>query len=389
MPNRSYLVLITAGLLLAAPAHAEKKWQGQVLHMAILGENFAGAKVYLGAVTGRCSREFGDLLRQDLLAHGVTLVSDKELTSVGAEHHVQSTIPPSGGAPELALALGPTDVISVEISTCQALPRELMGTGLPATHIARTEAHFLASLRVIDLATGSELTVLTLRADPAKQNESQTGSPEAPGTAELVDMATRQGIEQTRHLYSAYRENQELVFMDDKDCNLRQSWDLLKAGDYSGLLRAARTNAEGCHAAPKVEAAAWYDMAIANMLLQNYDGALAAFHKSKALHDIGPTDDLASQCQRNKALAGALARQVVAWTEEEHKHAKPAGEVQTGIIFDNDLVVRLVQGDVKDEDIIRMIGSEPNRFALNPDDLAKLRDAGVPEAIVNAMLARK
>jgi hypothetical protein len=365
MPKRSYRIFIAAGVMAAtAPAYAEKKWQGQVRHIAVLGENFVGAKILLGTIAGRCSHEFGDL-------------------------PLQATVPPSGGAPELALALGPTDVISAEISTCKALPRELMGTGLPATHIARTEAHFLASLRVIDLATGSELTVLTLRADPARQNESQTGSPEAPGTAELIDIATRQGIEQARHLYSAWKENQELVFMDDKECNLRQSWDLLKADDYSGLLRSTKANAEGCHAAPKIEAAAWYDLAIANLLLQNYDGALTAFRKSKALHGISQADDLAEQCQRNKALAGALARQVVAWTQMEHKNAKPTAEVQTGIIFDNDLVVKLMQGDVADADIIRMIGREPNRFALGPEDLAKMRDAGVPQTIVDAILARK
>jgi hypothetical protein len=84
-----------------------------------------------------------------------------------------------------------------------------------------------------------------------------------------------------------------------------------------------------------------------------------------------------------------LAHQVVEWTKETHKNDKPAAEVRTGIIFDNELVVRLVQGDVADADIIRMIGSEPNRFALAAEDLKRMRDAGVSEAIVNAMLARK
>jgi hypothetical protein len=296
MRKRTWFVSIAAALLAGAPpANAEKKWQGQVLHMAVLGENFAGAKVILGNIEGRCAREFGDLLRQDLLGHGVMLVSEKELISAATAHHLQPTLPSSGGAPELAQALGPTDVISAEISRCQALPREpMMGTGL----------HFLASLRVTDLAGGSELAVLTLRADPAKQNEAQTGSPEYPGSAELVDIATRQGIEQTRHLYSPWKENQELVYMDDKECNLRESWDLLKAGDFSGLVSAARANAEGCHAAPKVASAAWYDLAIADLLLQNYDGALAAFGKSKALHEMPQAADLTAQCRRNKALAG-------------------------------------------------------------------------------------
>jgi hypothetical protein len=334
--------------------------------------------------------EFGDLLRQDLLAHGVTVVSEKEYMAAAAEHHLQLSGPPFGGSAELAHLLGPTDVISADISACQALPREAMlGSGLPASHISRTEGHFLASLRVVDLTSGSEVATLTLRADPAKQNESQTSIPEHPAPSELIDMATRQAIDQTRRLYAPWKENQELVFMDDKECNLRQSWDLLKGGDYSGLLRAARANAESCQAGPKIAAAAWYDLAIACMLVQNYEGALSALGKSRKLHDIREAADMEDQCRRNKTFAEALARQVVEWTREEHKNDKPAREVQTGIIFDNDLVVRLVQGNVADEDIVRMIGTQPNRFALSPEDLTKLRDAGVPEPIVQAMLARK
>jgi hypothetical protein len=391
MRHYGCFLIIAAGLLVpAGPASADKKWQGQILHMPVLGDNFAGAKVLLGSITGRCSREFGDLLRQDLLAHGVTVVSDKELTAAASDHHLQVSLPLSGGSAELGRVLGPTDLISTDISRCQALPREpIIGSGLPAMHISRTEGHFQASLRVVDLATGDDVATLSLRADPGKQNESQTGSPEYPAASELVDIATRQAIEQTRHLYTHWSENQELVFMDDKECNLRQSWDLLKAGDYSGLLRAARTNAESCHAGPKIAAAAWYDLALADMLLQNYEGALAALDKSQKLHDIREAADMIDQCKRNKSFAEALARQVVAWTREEQKNAKPVGEVQTGIIFDNDLVVRLVQGNVADEDIVKMIASQPTRFALNPEDLAKMRDAGVPEAIVNAMLARK
>jgi len=384
-------LMIAAGLLLAAgPAAAEKKWQGQVLHAPVLGENFAGAKVLLGPITGRCSRDFGGLLRQDLLAHGVAVVSERELTAVAAEHHLEVTIPPSGGAAELARALGPADVISADITRCQALPREpMLGNGLPATHISRTEGHFLASLRVADLATGEELATLPLSADPAKQNEAQTGAPEYPAPPDLIDIATRQAIGQARRLYSQWKEDQELVFMDDKECNLRQSWDLLKAGDYSGLLRTARANAESCHGGPKTAAAAWYDLGIADMLLQNYDGALSAFDKSRKLHEIRETAGLVDWCRRNKALADALPRQVLAWARVEPKTNISTAEVQTGIIFDNDLVVRLVHGNVVDEDIVSMIRTQPNRFVLNPDELAKLHDAGVPEAIVKAMLARK
>ena len=391
MRDYNCFLIIAAGLLVVAtPATAEKRWQGQISHMPVLGESFAGAKVVLGAISGRCSREFGDLLRQDLIANGALVVTEKELTAADAEHHLTLSLPLSGASPDLAHLLGLTDLISVDISRCQALPREpLMGSGLPASHISKTEGHFLASVRVVDLATGGELAVLTLHTDPTKQNESQTGSPEYPASSELVDIAIRQAIQQTRSLHAPWKEDQDLVFMDDKECNLRQSWDLLKAGDYSGLLRAARANAESCTAGPKAAAAAWYDLGIACMLLQNYDGALSAFDKSRKLHDLRGAAEMADQCRKNKAFAEALAHQVVGWMQEEHKNDKQTGEVRTGIIFDNELVIRLVQGNVADEDIIKMIGTQPNRFALTPEDLAKVRDAGVPEPVIQAMLAQK
>lgn len=387
----NWRLLLTAGVLLSPfPAPAEKRWQGQISHMAILGDHFAGAKVLVGSINGRCSQEFGNLLRRDLVAHGVTLIADRELAAIATEHHIQANVSPGTPAPEIAHFAGPTDIITVEIARCQALPREpIIGTGLPATHISRTEGHFQASLRVADLGTGNELANLALEADPAKQNESQTGSPEYPAASELTDVATKQAIEQTRRLYSPWSEKQEVVYMDDKECNLRNSWDLLKDGDFSGLLRAARTNADACKAGPKIGSAAWYDLAVADMLLQNYDGALAAFEKSQKLHEIRETAALVDQCKRYKGYAAALAGQVVAWARGDHKNTQSAAPVENGIIFDNELVVRLVQGNVADEDIISFIRTQPNRFALNADDLAKMRDAGVPEPILNAMLAGK
>jgi hypothetical protein len=66
-----------------------------------------------------------------------------------------------------------------------------------------------------------------------------------------------------------------------------------------------------------------------------------------------------------------------------------ARDAQTGILFTNDLVIRLVQGDVADQDILKMIATQPNRFALGLDDLVKLKQAGAPDAIAAAMQRRQ
>jgi len=284
-------------------------------HLAILGKDLVGARVIFGQVTGRCSQEFSDLLRQDLRAHGIPLVAQ-------AEAGVTAVV-----------------TISVDVSECQALPDQaIIGSGLPATHISRTEGHFLATLHVKDWWSGDELATQTLRADPSKQNESPSTQPEWPAPADLIVTARLQALGQTRRLYEPWLDTEEVQFMDDKDCNLRAEFDLFKASDYKGLLQAALSNAESCHASPKTRAAAWYNLGIAYMVVQNYDGALAAFDKTGKLRDSRMVTEAKAQCQTNKGLAQALAWHVVAWVRQTQKDAKPAEPVRTGIIFTNDLV---------------------------------------------------
>ncbi len=360
----SLLVLLL--FIAAFPAIGEKKLQVKMPHPAILGEGMAGARVILGQVTGRCSEEFARLLRQDLVAHGIGLVAQAE--------------------PGVTAIL----VISVDISECQALPEQpIVGSGLPAAHISRTVGHFLATLHVKDWASGEELATQTLRADPSKQNESSSTQPEWPAPSDLIAIARLQALGQTRRLYEPWIETEEVSFMDDKDCNLRAEFDLFKAADYQGLLQAAVANAASCQANPKTVAAAWYNLGIAYMVMQNYNRALAAFDKTGKLRDGRLVTDAVAECQTDKSLAQALARRVVAWENQVQKETQPAKPVRTGIIFTNDLVIRLVQGNVADEDILKMIATEPNRFALGGDDLLKLKQAGVPDAIVAAMQKNK
>jgi hypothetical protein len=363
MPRRRPYSLLPWLLLIAIfPAIGQKKLQVKMPHPAILGEGLAGARVVFGQVSGRCSEDFASLLRQDLLAHGIPLVAQ-------------------AGSGVTAVV-----TISVDISTCQALPSPpIIGEGIPAMHISRTDGHFLATLHVKDWWSGEELATQALRADPSKQNESPSTQPEWPAPSDLIATARLQALGQTRHLYEPWIGTEEVSFMDDKDCSLRAEFDLFRAADYRGLLQAALANAASCHANPKTVAAAWYNLGIAYMVVQNYDAALAAFAKTGKLQDSRMVTDAMAQCQAAKSLAQALGRHVLAWEKQMQKDTKPAKPVRTGIIFTNDLVIRLVQGNVADEEIQKMIASEPNRFALGDDDLVKLKQAGVPDPIVAAM----
>jgi hypothetical protein len=79
----------------------------------------------------------------------------------------------------------------------------ILGEGLPAMHISRTEGIFLASIRAVDPAAGGrELAAVIVRGHAQKDNESQTLNPEYPAPAEVKSMALRQGLADARHLYA-------------------------------------------------------------------------------------------------------------------------------------------------------------------------------------------
>ena len=63
--------------------------------------------------------------------------------------------------------------------------------------------------------------------------------------------------------------------------------------------------------------------------------------------------------------------------------------MQTGMLMTNDLVIKLVAGNIAEEEILKMIASQPGRFSLGAEDVAKLKQAGVGDAIVAAMRGKK
>jgi hypothetical protein len=388
MPSHGRLAVLALSFALSVfNASGEKRWQVKVQEPAILGDSIAGARVVFGPVTGRCASEFTELLSQDMLAHGVIVIPPDEVAAAAARHNVQATAPPEARAhPELAKVLGPSVLVTAEIARCEARPREaLRGPGLPAIHISRTEGYLNASVRVLDLASGEELAALAIRANPGKQNEAQSAPPEYPSAPELLATALRQGVTDASRLYTSWVDSREFSFMDDKDCNLKEAFALLQSRHYDGLVRVSRRNAESCTANPKVQAAAWYNLGVSYLLVGNDSGAHAALVRAQALKDNRQIAEALSLCTKKKARSEVLARRILAWVRQIQTEKAPEGQVRTGILFTNELVIRLVQGNVADENIIGLIASQPSRFVLGANELLKLKQAGVSDAVINAM----
>lgn len=340
---------------LAAPqARAEKRVMVKVERSAELDAVLIGKSVVLTPAAGECPREFSELLAQDLAARGFPVVSREQ-------------------------AKAPAVVISLDATRCEARPREpLRGAGLPAVHISRTEGHVAIALRITDLASGQELATTTVRGDAQKENQSQSGQPEYPSPPEVRQMAVKQTLVQARRLYLPWIDNREIPVMDGKECNLRAAYELAKAGDYQSLLRQSRANAASCASFPKSAADASYNLGVALLLNRQYEEALPAFTAAGEIRGAAGLMDL---CRKETAARAARA--------PKPAEPPPGGTSQTGIILTNDFIIKMVQGNVAEDEILRMIATQPVRFTFGPDDLVRLNEAGVSQAIVTAMRGKR
>jgi|HubBroStandDraft_1064217.scaffolds.fasta_scaffold01166_9 hypothetical protein len=354
------LAVAVGFLILGGYARAEKRVAFKIAHSPSLAAAFAGRLVTPGRLTGDCAKEFGDLLFEDMRAHGVAAAR-------GADS---------------AAAATPAIVVSIDVSRCEGRPQQpILGEGLPAVHISRTEGWFLAEVRAVDPVNGQELAVVAVHGHAQKENQSQTGSPEWPAPSELKSMALRQGLAEAQRLYATWIENREVPFMDGKECHMKQAYDLAKGGDYDGVVRLLSASTESCAPGSKTALESWYDLGVGYMALRKFDGALMAFEKASELNGGKLVAGLMDECR--KEIAAIQARQPKA------PPAVQGAPVQTGIVLTNDFIVKLIDGNVAEEEVLKMIANQPGRFSLEPGDLARLKAAGVPDSVITAMRNKK
>jgi hypothetical protein len=351
---------VAVAFMLGCYAHAEKKITVKIAHSPSLAATLAGKLVAPGQLTGDCAKEFGDLVFQDIRAHGVAMAG-------GAD---------SGGS------AAPAIVLSIAVSRCEARPLPAMtGEGLPAVHISRTEGWLVAQVRAVDAASGQEVASATVHGHAQKENESQSTVPEWPAPAEVKSMALRQGVAEAQRLYAPWTETREIPFMDSKECHLKQAFDVAKAGDHEALVKLSRTNAESCGTGSKAAMETWYNLGVACFLVRQYDEAVSAFEKAAGLNGGKLVAGLMEECRKESAALKAA--------QPQPAPAVQGAPVQTGMVMTNDFVIKLIAGNVAEEEVLKMIANQSGRFSLEPADLARLKAAGVPDSAIAAMRNKK
>jgi len=252
-------------------------------------------------------------------------------------------------------------------------------------HKSRVEGHFIATIHAVDLTNGRDLAENTIHVNPQKENQAMTMVPEYPGQGEVRDMALEEAAARAQRMYLPWIETWEVPFMSERSCGLREAWDLLKKRDYEGAVSEARARAVSCDKGRSVAADAWYDLGVSYMLVQNYDDALSALEQAQRIHRSRMITDVIGGCRRVREFTQAMAP---LWQDAAiDRHQSEVA--QTDILLTNGFIIGLVQGNVSAGDIIRLIAVQPGHFSLAPEDLARLRQAAVPDAVIAAMKEKK
>ena len=147
-------------------------------------------------------------------------------------------------------------------------------------NISRTRYALEGSVRVVDLTTGQVLGSHNFEAKPQRDNQSATGIPEFPPVDELKDTALQEVGAQVNAMFFPSANVANLIFYDDKDCGLKQVYEIHKNGDRDGALRMMDSELNQCksgHKKDKSLARAYYDAGLLHCLHHDYDVASTLF----------------------------------------------------------------------------------------------------------------
>ncbi len=367
-----------------------------IQHPAALAVALKGKTVVVTPIgNGPCLQEFSDQLEQMFQSNGVNLVDRANFATIMREQHLEaSDAVDAGTAVQLGKVAGLAAMIFVHVSRCvtrQDPPLTSNQYVGPPLLISRTESHFQASIKTVDSATGRVLGTNPIQSDPRRENNG-TGplQPEYPPIEEVQDVALQSAIQSAEHLYFPWSESRTVAFLDSKTCNLKQAYDMLRAGDIDGTLKLSLENAEACKSDPKAahQADALYNLGVTYMLMHRYTEALDALHRSQQLHSDNTVIQTILECKRARETEQAAKLQAER-ADTPPPPVTKSQSTQSADALTNNSIVEMVKGGLPDSMIVKEIARKICNFALNPSDLVALKKAGVPDAVIEAMLDKK
>jgi hypothetical protein len=243
------------------PAHAGPK-------VAVRLPRAAMAEWRLGTVAfvpqpGDCARQVQGNVAQVLASHQIS-AGPVDLRALLYERSV--SLPAFLGSAEvqsLGKHVGADTLFVIRLTRCGspertsswAHPRDWLGIEDKKVieYAVTTRASISGTLQALDLKSGRISKALPLEAVPVATQKSRDGYPEGVSVDEIQRQAAAMIAAQIERVFLPWTDERELVFFDDKDCDLKAAAALLKAGDIKGAVEQSRRNVDACRANPKAK----------------------------------------------------------------------------------------------------------------------------------------
>lgn len=273
-------------------------------------------RVAFGDPRGACADEAIELVDRmilpDFQQNQMDVVERQALDQIMAEHNFNQTsaVDPQS-ATQLGKILGPSALIIVNVNTCRSEQIPLVNTqknmfdnSITRTFISKTRYSLEGSVRTVDLTTGKILGSHDFESKPEKTNQSNQGQPEFPPIDEVKDSAMQAVKFQVHSMFFPYGNPVTLTFYDDKDCDLKQVYELYKNGDHDGALHLVDQNLQQCKSSGKKDktlSRAYYDAGVLHCLNKEYDAAADLFKFAMDNKGADAVAAASSGCQQAKS----------------------------------------------------------------------------------------
>lgn len=313
MKTYSYPAALLFVLVLSAPPMgAQFKWsRDKTIQVHIpRGPAFGLTvkRVAFGQPNGQCGSELVDrMIMPDFRENSVDVIERQQLDQILAEHNFnQSAYADAASSAKLGKILGPSALILVNVYGCnpeqkslyQDQPNYVTG-GIHRTFISRTRFNLEGSIKIVDLTTGQVLGSHNFQSKPERQNAADNGQPEFPDVDVLKDDAMQAVKSQIHAMFFPSSDVKDVVFYDDKDCGLKEVYELLQRGDKDGALRLSFENLNRCKTGAKKDkslARAYYDAGLLSCLHRDYEKSKELFGNAMQSKGAEAVAETSSDC---------------------------------------------------------------------------------------------
>jgi len=273
-------------------------------------------KVAFGPPSGECANELVDTLITKFLNQNVEVVDRQNLQAMLNEHDFNlSGYVNANDAVQLGKIVGPAAMVFVSLTRCHIEQNQLTDTvrtkeGSRRIYISRTRGYLKGSVRVVDLRTSQYSGAQPIDEQITEENKSDEGFPEFPSEFDIKDAMLSRATLDVHKLLFPWSETRQLIFFNNKDCNLKTAFNLLRAGDIDTTLEVSLENLEACKSNPKAKprllSHASYNVGMTYFLRGDHDNALKYFRQASIAKSSGIVSQAMAEVSRASRLAVAM-----------------------------------------------------------------------------------